>query len=110
MAAGCRRPVPQDTRNPLKYFPLTADLIRCAHMISIRSSLSELERSDQLRSVLLECYLQAIRNAAQYAVELDDEITGPYRKYLTALADGVASCDAGALTGSRATLRSLMRD
>ena len=79
-------------------------------MISIQSSLSELERSHQLRAEVLDCYLQAIRNIANYAVELDEEITSPHRKYLKDLAAEVAGDNPEALLASRATLRGLLRD
>jgi GGDEF domain-containing protein len=79
-------------------------------MISILSSVSELDRAHELRSILLESYLEAIKAAAHYSIELDDEITGPHRRYLEALADGVASGQPEALIDSRATFRSLLRD
>ena len=56
-------------------------------MISIQSSLTELDRAHQLREGLLDCYLNAIRNCASYAVELDEEVTAAHRKYLRALAE-----------------------
>ena len=79
-------------------------------MTSIQNSLNELERSHEARDMLLDCYLMAIRNAAHYAIELDDEITTPHRQYLTALAGEVASAQPEALAESRATLRGLLRD
>jgi len=63
-----------------------------------------------MRNLALDCYLAAIKAMAQYAVELDDEITGSHRKYLNALADDVAATDPEALSESRATLRGLLRD
>ena len=79
-------------------------------MISINNSISELDRAYEQRSVLLDSYLQAIKAAAHYSIDLDDEITGPHRRYLTALADGVASGQPEALIESRATFRGLLRD
>uniref|UniRef100_Q02CD4 Diguanylate cyclase n=1 Tax=Solibacter usitatus (strain Ellin6076) TaxID=234267 RepID=Q02CD4_SOLUE len=79
-------------------------------MISIQSSLTELERSHQLRSEILDCYLLAIKNIAHYAVELDEEITSPHRKYLKDLAAEVGGDKPEALLASRATLRGLLRD
>ena len=79
-------------------------------MTSIQNSLAELERCHVARDLLLDCYLTAIRNVAHYTVELDDEITGPHRQYLTALAGEVASGQPEALAESRATLRGLLRD
>ena len=81
-----------------------------ARMISIQSSLTELERSHQLRSTVLECYLLAIKNIAHYTVELDEEITSPHRKYLKQLADEVATDTPEVLLASRATLRGLLRE
>ena len=79
-------------------------------MISIQSSLTELERSHQLRADVLDCYLLAIKNIANYAVELDEEITAPHRKYLKYLAAEVPTDQPEALLASRATLRGLLRD
>lgn len=79
-------------------------------MISLLNSVSELDRAHELRSVLLDSYLQAIKAAAHYSIDLDDEITGPHRRYLEALADGVASGQSEALIESRATFRGLLRD
>jgi len=79
-------------------------------MISIQSSLSELERSHRLRADVLDSYLLAIKNIANYTVELDEEITSPHRKYLKDLADEVATDNHEALLASRATLRGLLRD
>jgi len=72
--------------------------------------MTELERSHQLRSVVLDCYLLAIKNMANYAVDLDEEVTGPHRKYLKQLADEVATDTPEALNNSRSTLRGLLRD
>ena len=79
-------------------------------MISIQSSLSELERSIQIRAAVLDCYVLAIKNIGHYAVDLDEELTGPHRKYLDTLATDVATGTPEALTNSRATLRGLLRD
>ena len=79
-------------------------------MISIQGSISELERSYEQRTLLLGSYIQAIRSAAQYAVELDDQITAPHRRYLTELADRIGEGEPENLIESRATFRGLMRD
>jgi GGDEF domain-containing protein len=79
-------------------------------MIPVQNSLDELEKCHEVRDIALDCYLTAIRNVAHYAIELDDEITAPHRKYLTALAGEVASARKEALVDSRATLRGLLRD
>jgi GGDEF domain-containing protein len=79
-------------------------------MISIRTSLNELDKAYQIREGLLDCYLSAIKNSANYAIDLDDETTALHRKYLRSLAEEVAAGDNGAVLESRATLRSLLRD
>jgi GGDEF domain-containing protein len=79
-------------------------------MISIKESLAELERYDDLRRLTLECYVSGIQNVAHYAIELDDAITGPHRANLKALAGEAASGEQSALLDSRATLRGLLRE
>src|SRR5215475_4111335 len=79
-------------------------------MISIQSSLTELDKHHQTREGLLNCYLSAIRNCASYAIEFDEESTGIHRKYLRALADEVASAEMSSVMESRATLRNILRD
>jgi len=79
-------------------------------MISIQSSLTELERSHQIRAAILESYVLAIRNIAHYAVEFDEQLTAPHRNHLDTLAGEVAAGTDAALHDSRATLRGLLRD
>jgi GGDEF domain-containing protein len=79
-------------------------------MISIQSSLTELERSHQIRAEVLDCYVLAIKNIAHYAIELDPEITSTHRQYLDTLATEVATGTSEALSDSRATLRGLLRE
>ena len=79
-------------------------------MISIRKNLSELERCHQGRDLALDCYVNAVRNASHYAIELDPQITAPHRDFLNSLADEIAQGDNEVLTESRATLRGLLRD
>src|SRR5580704_1597608 len=59
-------------------------------MISLLNSISDLEKSQQSRDLALECYLAAIRNMAQYAVELGPETTALHRKYLEEVAEQVS--------------------
>src|SRR6267143_707368 len=54
-------------------------------MISIRGSLSELDRAHQIREAALDCYVGAIKNSAHYALDLDAELTGNHRQYLRRL-------------------------
>jgi GGDEF domain-containing protein len=79
-------------------------------MISIRNSLSELEKYHQERLLALDCYESALRNLAHYTLELDSEITEPYRGYLLGLAQEVSKGGTQALSDSQATLRGLLRD
>jgi GGDEF domain-containing protein len=79
-------------------------------MISIQSSLTELERTHQQRQAVIDCYVTAIKNVAHYTVELDQELTAPHRKYLTTLAAEVASATPEAMVESGSMLRSLLRD
>jgi GGDEF domain-containing protein len=79
-------------------------------MISIQSSLNELDKACQLREGLLDCYLNAIKNCANYAIDLDDETTALHRKHLRALAEEVSIGDVNILLESRSTLRGLLRD
>jgi GGDEF domain-containing protein len=74
------------------------------------SSNTDVDQVRQLREALLDCYVQAIRNCATYPIELDEEITGSYRKYLRALADEVALGEEKPLLESRATFRNIVRD
>ncbi len=79
-------------------------------MISIRDAVTDLEKCDQLRRETLQCYAFAIHTAAQYAVELEDDLTRPHRQFLNELAEEVARDAPEALQESRATFRCLLRD
>jgi GGDEF domain-containing protein len=79
-------------------------------VISIGQSVTELDRSDRLRQAAFDCYVAAIRDAAHYAVELEETVTGPYKRHLEALAAEAVGTDPASLTGTRATFRGLLRD
>jgi GGDEF domain-containing protein len=79
-------------------------------MISIRNEVDELERFHRLRKQATDCYVSAIRNSAEYVVELEQDLTVPHQKHLRALADAVAEGAPEFVEESRATLRNLMRD
>ena len=79
-------------------------------MISIQSSLNDLDRALQFREGLLDCYLNAIKNCASYAIEFDDQITSEHRKHLRSLAGELSSGETSRVLESRATLRNLLRD
>jgi diguanylate cyclase (GGDEF)-like protein len=79
-------------------------------MISLLKPINDLERCQQARELALDCYLSAIRNIAQYAIELEPETTALYRKYLEDLAAQVSTGSGDALNESRATVRGLLRE
>ena len=79
-------------------------------MVSIQSSMDELERSHQFREAVLECYQSAVKNFAHYALELDEEATRQFRKHLDQLAGEIEGGGVESLKDSRATLRGLLRE
>jgi GGDEF domain-containing protein len=80
-------------------------------MISIRESITDLERIDELHSASLECYRSALQAMAQYAVEFDDRATASYRQHVAALSGDLrAKADAPQLVASRSVLRDELRD
>jgi GGDEF domain-containing protein len=79
-------------------------------MISIRGSLSELDRAHEIREAALGCYVGAIKNCAHYSLDLDAELTGNHRQYLRRLAEEIAAGDDQTLQDSSGTLRNLLRD
>ena len=79
-------------------------------MISIRNSISALEKCEKLRLQLQDCYTYALKCMAEYAIELEEALTQPYRKYVNILADQVREATPDVLDESRATLRGLLRD
>jgi GGDEF domain-containing protein len=79
-------------------------------VISIRSSLAELEKCHLERDAAVDCYVAAIKSVAHYTIELEPAISEPQREYLNALADDAASGTPDALGETRATLRGLLRD
>ena len=80
-------------------------------MVSIRKSISDLERIYELQSASLECYRSAIQAVAQYAIEFDAEITASYRNDLAALSRGLrGEVEAPELLSTRSALREELRD
>jgi GGDEF domain-containing protein len=97
----------------IKSFPLFADPLfagAIGAMISILKTMSDLDECRQERDRAFDCYLAAIRNISHYAIEFDDAITVPHRKYLVALAGEISKAQPEVLEESRATLRGLLRD
>ncbi len=79
-------------------------------MISIRNSLSELEKCHKDRLLVLDSYVAAIQNVAHYTIEVDRQCANKHKSYLEALAGSVATGENEALHASQATLRGLLRD
>ena len=79
-------------------------------MISIRNTVGELDSCYKVRDLALDCYGLAIRNIAQYAIDLEPDVTNIYKRYLDDLAAGLRSPTPQVLDDSRATLRGLLRD
>ncbi|MBV9504638.1 MAG: GGDEF domain-containing protein [Acidobacteriia bacterium] len=77
---------------------------------SIRNAITELEKNEQFRQMAAGCYLSAIRNIADYAIETEDETTESFRQALRALADRLEPGSPTAFFESRATLRALLRN
>ena len=80
-------------------------------MVSIRESMTELEKLHALQEVLLECYSSAVRDMEQYAVEIDDQITPAHQQHLAAIVlELTARTGVDNLTETRSLLRSELRD
>ena len=80
-------------------------------MLSIKRSLSELERWVALQEATLVYYRSAIETMAQYAVETDSELTREHRGHLEAIAASLrADMGEKGLQESRAQLRAELRD
>ncbi len=79
-------------------------------MISIRGSMVELEKCHRDRLLAVDCYVGAIKNLANYTVELESDATESQKRYLNALASEVAAGTREVLFESQATLRGLLRD
>src|SRR5438270_11972556 len=80
-------------------------------MVSIRESMTELEKLHALQEVLFECYSSAVRDIEQYVVEIDEQITPAHRRHLTAiLVDLPEQRNMGNLTDTRSVLRNELRD
>src|ERR1017187_2974049 len=78
-------------------------------MLSIRNNITELERLAADRDTAVDCYRDVLHNVANYAVELDDQVTSQHRGYVTAIAESLCSTSES-LREAGATLRALLRD
>lgn len=79
-------------------------------MLSIRDNITELERLAAERDTAVGCYRDSLRNVADYAVELDDQVTSQHRRYVTEVAESLSSPTPETLRQASATLRALLRD
>jgi GGDEF domain-containing protein len=80
-------------------------------MVSIRDSLSELDKLHALQSSAVENYMAVLRDVEQYAVEIDEEITPAFQQHLAALAAGLKQRSAVEdLVASRSLVRNELRD
>jgi len=80
-------------------------------MISIRESISDLEKIDELHHAALECYRAALQDLAQYAVEFDESATASHRQRVAALAGQLhGKTHVPQLFASRSALRDELRD
>jgi GGDEF domain-containing protein len=79
-------------------------------LISFRKNSREAENAEPLGTLALECYVDAINNVAQYAIELEDATTKAYQGHLRSLAREVESGTQDVISESRGTLRGLLRD
>lgn len=79
-------------------------------MISIRQNVQELEKRDQLRKTTFECLMAAVQDTARYAIDLEEPLTGQFRKHVGALAGETEATEADSLMNCRATFRGLLRD
>ena len=80
-------------------------------MISIQSSLTDLERSHQIRAAVLDCYVLAIKNIARLHGRTGRGVhrgrtASTWRRLPPMLPTGTSE----ALSDSRATLRGLLRE
>ncbi len=78
-------------------------------MLSIHNNITELDRLAAERDTAVDCYRSSLHNVADYAVELDSELTSQHRRYVEAVAEGLSS-SSDSLREASATLRALLRD
>jgi GGDEF domain-containing protein len=86
-------------------------------MISIRKSVNDLDRLDELTkredlsSVIRDCYALAIDSSSHYAVEVDSRLAADFRLHLRAIEDQSRSAvSAGQLRSVQASFRGELRD
>ncbi|HML16831.1 MAG TPA: diguanylate cyclase [Bryobacteraceae bacterium] len=80
-------------------------------MISIRKSAEELDRLDNLRQAMADCYSVAIYSSAEYAVEVDGQQASRFRERLHAVGERwKAAADPGELRMVGQSFRGELRD
>jgi diguanylate cyclase (GGDEF)-like protein len=80
-------------------------------MISIRDSMTELEKLRAMQAAVFENYICLLRDVEQYAVEIDEEVTGAHRRHLSAIAIELKQqSGTEELSGARGILRNELRD
>ena len=62
-------------------------------MLSLKRSLSELDRLEALQKAAAECYLSAVETAGHHVVETDESMTRLFRDHLECLAGVGAETD-----------------
>src|SRR5579862_5459454 len=79
--------------------------------ISLRKSESELDRLGELSAAATGCYLQALRSAAQYAVEIEQRDLTAFRQHIDNISQAVrVARDADAFKAAQASFRGELRD
>ncbi len=86
-------------------------------MISLRKSVNDLERLDELKkrehlsSAILECYVSAIDSSSHYAVEVDPRLAAEFRRHLQVIGEqGRSAATAEDLRSVQSSFRGELRD
>src|SRR5436190_15583864 len=80
-------------------------------MVSIRDSLTELEKLHALQSSVLDNYLSVLRDVEQYPVEIDEEITPAFRRHMAAIVVQLTGqCNLESMGATRSVVRNELRD
>ena len=80
-------------------------------MVSIRDSMTELEKVHALQTAALDNYMAVLRDTEQYAVEINEEITPAFRRHLAAVVvELTAKSDIDDLAATRSVVRNELRD
>lgn len=79
-------------------------------MISLQSTLTELDRWEKLQAATMDCYKSAIASIRQYVVELDQAAAEEHRKHLERILADVSAGELDTLLESRSNLRGELRE